>query len=70
MEFRKIFRGYDPQSVDKYIAELTDKNKKIHSSQRERIDELLDENSTLRERIAELQAKENAVSDEIGRAHV
>lgn len=63
MEFRKIFRGYDPQSVDKYIAELTDKNKKIHSSQRERIDELLDENSTLRERIAELQAKENAVSD-------
>ena len=63
MEFRKIFRGYDPQSVDKYIADLTDKNKKIHSSQRERIDELLDENSTLRERIAELQAKENAVSD-------
>ena len=63
MEFRKIFRGYDPQSVDKYIADLTDKNKKIHSSQRERIDELLDENSTLREHIAELQAKENAVSD-------
>ncbi len=30
MEFRKIFRGYDPQSVDKYITELTDKNKKIH----------------------------------------
>lgn len=63
MEFRKVFHGYDPHSVDKYLSDLTEQNKKIHSSQRERIDELLDENATLRDRIAELQAKENAVTD-------
>ena len=63
MEFRKVFHGYDPRSVDKYLSDLTEQNKKIHSSQRERIDELLDENATLRDRIAELQAKENAVTD-------
>ena len=63
MEFRKVFHGYDPRSVDKYISDTAEQNKKIHSSQRERIDELLDENATLRDRIAELQAKENAVTD-------
>lgn len=63
MEFRKVFHGYDPHSVDKYISDTAEQNKKIHSSQRERIDELLDENATLRDRIAELQAKENAVTD-------
>lgn len=63
MEFRKVFHGYDPHSVDKYLSDLTEQNKKIHSSQRDRIDELLDENATLRDRIAELQAKENAVTD-------
>lgn len=63
MEFKRVLRGYDPKAVDKYINDITDENKQIHSSQRERIVELLDENAVLRDRIVELQAKENAVSD-------
>ena len=63
MEFKRVFRGYDTQAVDKYLADFTDQNNKIHASQRERIVELLDENTVLRDRIAELQAKQNDISE-------
>jgi len=63
MEFKKVFRGYDPVQVNKYIAETADKEASIRRSQKERIDELSEENYNLRDRIAELQLKQNSISD-------
>lgn len=63
MEFKKVLRGYDPKQVDKYIADNVEKETSTRRAQKERIDELLEENYNLRDRIAELQLKQNDVAD-------
>lgn len=63
MEFKKVFRGYDPKQVDKYIAETAERESATRSAQRDRITELTDENYNLRERIVELQRRQNDVGE-------
>ncbi len=63
MQFKKVFRGYDPQQVDKYISETADREGATRRAQRERIDELSEENYNLRERIVELQRRQNDVAE-------
>ena len=65
MDFKRVFRGYDPDEVDKYIADISEKEQKIRRAQKERIDELSDENYVLRERIGKFQADRNAISDSL-----
>lgn len=62
MNFKKVFRGYDPQEVDKYIADTAQKEQQLRASQKERIDELLDENYTLRQQVKQYQTDEQAIS--------
>lgn len=62
MNFKKVFRGYDPDQVDKYIAETALKEQQLRVAQKERIDELLDENYTLRQQVAQYQTDEQAIS--------
>lgn len=63
MEFKKVFRGYDPKQVDKYIAETAEREGATRKAQRERITELTDENYNLRERIVELTRRQNDVAE-------
>lgn len=63
MEFKKVFRGYDPKEVDKYIADTAEREGATRRAQRERINELTDENYNLRERIVELTRRQNDVAD-------
>lgn len=63
MEFKKVFRGYDPKEVDRYIAETAEREGATRRAQRDRITELTDENYNLRERIVELQRRQNDVAD-------
>lgn len=62
MSFKKVFRGYDPDEVDKYIAETAEKEQKIRTAQKERIDELSDENYALRQQVKQYQTDEQAIS--------
>lgn len=63
MAFSKKMRGYDPAEVDKYIAELSEREGATRRAQKERIDELSEENYNLRERIAELTRRENDIAE-------
>lgn len=63
MEFKKVFRGYDPNQVDKYINETAERESSTRKAQRERIEELSEENYNLRERIVELQRRQNDVAE-------
>ena len=63
MAFKRKMRGYDPAEVDKYIAELSEREGATRRAQKERIDELSEENYNLRERIAELTRRENDISE-------
>ena len=62
MAFKKIFRGYDPEEVDKFLADTAAHEKSIRSAQKERIDELSEENYTLRQQLKQYQADEQAIS--------
>ncbi|MCH5151321.1 MAG: DivIVA domain-containing protein [Clostridiales bacterium] len=62
MGFKKIFRGYDPEEVDKFLADTAAHEKSIRSAQKERIDELSEENYTLRQQLKQYQADEQAIS--------
>ena len=65
MEFKKVFRGYDPQEVDRHLVETANKEQQIRASQKERIDELLDENRVLRNRVEQYKADEKAISQSL-----
>ena len=62
MKFKKVFRGYDPKEVDKHLTETALKEQQIRVSQKERIDELLEENRTLHQSVKQYQADEQAIS--------
>ena len=62
MNFKKKFRGYNPKEVDKYIEEQAAREKQIRTAQKERIDELSDENYALRQQVKQYQTDEQAIS--------
>ena len=62
MIFKKKRRGYDPAQVDKYIEETAESERKIRTAQKERIDELTDENYALRQQLKQYQTDEQAIS--------
>ena len=62
MNFKKVFRGYDPKQVESYIAETATKEQQIRTAQKERIDELSDENYALRQQLKQYQTDEQAIS--------
>jgi len=63
--FSKKFRGYDPQEVDKYIREKNEKESKLRASQKERIDQLADENYVLRQELKQYHADEQAIAQSL-----
>ena len=65
MTFRKRHRGYDPAEVDKYIEETAAKERQIRTAQKERIDELSDENYNLRQQLKKYQDNEAAISESL-----
>ncbi len=62
MQFKKCFRGYNPQQVDKYINETAQKEKDIRIAQKQRIDQLTEENRLLTEQVMQYQQDEQAIS--------
>ena len=62
MKFKRVFRGYDPREVDRHLVESSNKEQQIRTAQKERIDELVEENSALRKLVAQYQADEQAIS--------
>ena len=65
MSFKKVFRGYDPEEVDKLIAETAAREKQIRTAQKERIDELTDENYALRQQLRQYKDNELAISQSL-----
>lgn len=63
MQFKKVFRGYDPVQVVRFINETADRETATRMAQRERIEELSEENRNLRDRIVELQRRQNDVAE-------
>ena len=62
MKFKRVFRGYDPAEVDRQLTENANKEQQIRTAQKERIDELLEENRNLRTLVAKYQSDEQAIS--------
>ena len=69
MNFKKVFRGYDPIEVDKHLAETANKEQQIRTAQKERIDELLEENRVLRKRVSHYEVNEQAISQALIDSH-
>ena len=62
MKFNRVFRGYDPEQVDKYLAEQERKHDETCAAQKHRINELADENAALRTQVAKYREDEAAIS--------
>lgn len=69
MKFKKVLRGYDPKEVEKYLTETANKEQQIRAAQKERIDELVDENATLRKALERYQADEKSIAKALIEAH-
>ena len=69
MKFKKVFRGYDPKEVDRHLTETANKEQQIRTAQKERIDELVDENRELRKLVQQYQADEQAISRSLISSH-
>lgn len=65
MKFSKVLRGYSPQEVDCYLEALKTKYNEVFSAQRQRIDELSDENSELRQSVSDYKQKEQSIVDSL-----
>ena len=68
MNFKKKMRGYDPADVDKYLQELENTSKRemeIRVSQKERIDQLTEENHTLRQQVQQYKTDHDAISQSL-----
>lgn len=62
MKFKKVFSGYSPKQVDKYIAELTQKHEQIRLAQKQYLEELTEENYQLRHKVKQCEQDEQAIS--------
>ena len=65
MKFKKVLRGYDPKEVDRNLAETAAKEQEIRVSQKERIEELSEENRALRKLVKQYHADEQAISSSL-----
>ncbi len=65
MTFDHVFKGYNPQEVDKYIADINKKHDELCAAQKQRIDELSDENAELRNLVERYKQNENAISQSL-----
>lgn len=62
MNFKKVFHGYDPKEVDSYIEDALASEREIRAKQKERLDELTDENYALRQHLKQYKTDEQAIS--------
>lgn len=62
MKFKKVFSGYSPKQVDKYITELTQKHEQIRLAQKQYLEELTEENYQLRHKVKQCEQDEQAIS--------
>ena len=62
MTFKRVFRGYDPKQVDAYLKSKTESDNMVLQAQRERVDQLVDENNRMKAQIAKYKADEQAIS--------
>lgn len=62
MKFDKILFGYNPKQVNKYIEETANSEAQLRIAQKERIDQLSDENFALRQQLERYQQDEEAIS--------
>lgn len=65
MKFSKTLRGYSPREVDLYLDTLKNKYNEIFAEQRQRVDELSDENAELRANLEDYKSKEKSIVDSI-----
>lgn len=68
MKFRKVFRGYDPKQVDNYIATKEESDAMALQAQRERVQQLLEQNNNLAAQVEKYQANEKAVSQALAQS--
>lgn len=61
MKFSTTFRGYSKKEVDKYIADLEQKESNLRNAQKQHIDELADENFALRRQLKTYVSNEQAI---------
>ena len=69
MKFRKVLRGYDPKEVDKHLLDTAAKEQEIRVAQKERIEELAEENRALKKLVKQYHADEQAISSSIIASH-
>lgn len=62
MKFKKVFRGYDAKQVDEYIRQSQEAEAQLRQAQKERIDELAEENASLSSQLAQYKTDEQAIS--------
>ena len=62
MQFKKVFRGYDPKQVDEYLRELTQKHENVRLAQKQYLEELTEENYQLRHKVKQYQQDEQAIA--------
>lgn len=62
MEFSKVFRGYSPQQVEKYINQTAQKEAELRLQQKERIEQLLQENAQLSQQVEQYKKDELSIS--------
>ena len=62
MTFKRVFRGYDPKQEDAYLKNKTESDNMVLQAQRERVDQLVDENNRMKAQIAKYKADEQAIS--------
>lgn len=62
MTFKRVFRGYDPKQVDAYLKSKTESDNMVLQAQRERVDQLVDENNRMKAQIAKYKADEQSIS--------
>ena len=69
MKFRKVLNGYDPKEVDRHLTDTANKEQQIRTAQKERIDQLVEENTVLRSTLEQLQQNEQAISKSLIDCH-
>ncbi|MCM1290248.1 MAG: DivIVA domain-containing protein [Corallococcus sp.] len=65
MKFSTSMRGYNKKEVDKYIADLEQKESNLRNAQKQHIDELADENFALRRQLQVYLSNERAIAQSL-----
>lgn len=65
MKFDRVFRGYNPEQVDKFLEDEQKKHSDQLALQRQRLEEFADENWSLRKQVEKYKADEEAISQSL-----